>query len=431
MIDQRFLDDLAKDLVIPEPETQPEMQLASANTGVMTDGGAFVGTRLNMPKGLTTPQQQARQSVEIADTLAGTGKGMIQGFAGLPGDLESIGRMALQYLGYDVSDETKLPTSEDIGKRLENLLGPVIPQGQTTSVPTAERERMAKGGETMGEIIAPGGQAKLAGKVIKATKNLPVGMSIQSLDGPDFLIKQAPKIETKAFKDWFGNSKVVDEKGKPKVMYHGTSANVEQFDYNFAYSGEGGSHSGSGFYFTTNPESAGMYSQKKGLEGANITPVYLSLKNPLKIDFAKGEISGADLTLTREQVKKIIMSAPGIRSKSDSPLMNFGDVNYDGFDKVLNDAINAYADGNNLAALRNDFFGDDHQKWLRSLSKATGFDSAYSVTPNGDIHYIAWFPEQIKSAIGNTGAFDPKNPSIVKGVGIGGTGAAMSQEENK
>jgi len=324
-----------------------------------------------------------------------------------------------------------LPTSEEIGKRLESLLGPVIPPNQTTGVPTAERVRAAKGGELGGEILAPGGQAKLAGKAIKATKNLPVGMSIQSLDGPDFLIKQAPKIETKSFKDWFGNSKVIDEKGKPKVMYHGTSADVEQFNYNFAYSGEGGSHSGSGFYFTTNPESASMYSQKKGLDGANITPVYLSLKNPLKIDFAKGEISGADISLTKEQVKKIIMSAPGIRSKSDSPLMNFGDVNYEGFDKVLNDAISAYADGNNLAALRNDFFGDNHEKWLRSLSKATGYDSAYSVTPKGDIHYIAWFPEQIKSAIGNVGTFDPKNPSILKGVGVGGTGAAMSQEENK
>jgi hypothetical protein len=184
MIDQRFIEDLAQDLVIArEPEPVPEMQLASANTGVTTDGGAFVGTRLNMPKGLNTRENQAKQSVLIADTLAGAGKGMVQGFVGLPGDLESIGRMALGYLGYDVNENTVLPTSEEIGKRLESALGPVIPQGQTTGVPTEERVRAAEGGELGGEIIAPSGQIKLAGKVIKATKDLPVGMGIKAVDG--------------------------------------------------------------------------------------------------------------------------------------------------------------------------------------------------------------------------------------------------------
>jgi hypothetical protein len=149
---------------------------------VTTDGGAFVGTRLNMPKGLNTPENMGKQSVLIADTLAGGGKGAVQGFVGLPGDLESIGRMALGYLGYNVDENTALPTSEDIGKRLESLLGPVVPQGQTTGVPTEERVRAAEGGELGGELLAPGGQVKLAGKVVKATKDLPVGMSIKAVD---------------------------------------------------------------------------------------------------------------------------------------------------------------------------------------------------------------------------------------------------------
>jgi hypothetical protein len=173
---------MAQDLIETPELDQQDVQLASANTGVTTDGGAFVGTRLNMPKGLNTRENQAKQSVLIADTLAGGGKGAVQGFVGLPGDLESIGRMALGYLGYDVNENTVLPTSEEIGKRLESALGPVIPQGQTTGVPTEERVRAAEGGELGGEIIAPSGQIKLAGKVIKATKDLPVGMSIKAVD---------------------------------------------------------------------------------------------------------------------------------------------------------------------------------------------------------------------------------------------------------
>jgi hypothetical protein len=193
MIDQRFLDDLAQDLKLPEDTPTPEMQLASANTGVTTDAGGFVGYRLNMPKGLNTPENMAKQSVLIADTMAGGGKGMIQAFPGLPGDLESIGRMALNYLGYQVNPNTALPTSEEIGRRLESVLGPIIPPNQTTGVPTAERERAAGGGELGGELLAPGGQIKLASKVakpvmsatkeiIKAGKDLPVGMSIKGVD---------------------------------------------------------------------------------------------------------------------------------------------------------------------------------------------------------------------------------------------------------
>jgi hypothetical protein len=193
MIDQRFIEFMAQDLIETPKLDQQDVQLASANTGVTTDGGAFVGYRLNMPKGLNTRENQAKQSVLIADTLAGGGKGAVQGFVGLPGDLESIGRMALGYLGYNVDENTVLPTSEEIGKRLESALGPVIPQGQATGVLTEERVRAAEGGELGGELLAPGGQIALGAKVakpvigatkkiIEAGKDLPVGMSIKAVD---------------------------------------------------------------------------------------------------------------------------------------------------------------------------------------------------------------------------------------------------------
>jgi hypothetical protein len=190
MIDQRFLDDLAQDLQIPD-ENQEEMQLASANTGVTTDGGAFVGYRLNMPKGLNTPENMAKQSTLIANTLAGQTRGAVQGFAGLPGDLETVGRMALNVLGFDVSENAKLITSQDIAKKLESLgvsqenISGLIDRAMPSQAGSATAEEKARafgGGETLGEVIAPGGQIKLAGKVIKATKDLPVGMGIKAVD---------------------------------------------------------------------------------------------------------------------------------------------------------------------------------------------------------------------------------------------------------
>jgi hypothetical protein len=215
----------------------------------------------------------------------------------------------------------------------------------------------------------------------------------------------------------FGDSKVVDEAGRPLVVYHGTGADFERLSTRvFAYSGEGASQTGSGFYFTTSADSASRYASLADTKGqaGRILPVFLSIKKPLHIDFAIGETTGADITLSAAQVRKIILKAPNIRSLEESPLLNFGDVGYEGFEKVLREAVNAYAGGNNIAALRNDFFGDNHSLWLRAFSEVTGYDGAYAKTTNGDTHYVAWFPEQIKSATGNRGTFDPTSPDITK-----------------
>jgi len=104
------------------------------------------------------------------------------------------------------------------------------------------------------------------------------------------------------FKKWFGKSKVVDEKGKPLVVYHGTNAEIEIF-------------SGNLIWFTPNPRVAGKYADRAafrdgafqemededgeftytdvdevsesdmlaGAEGQNVLPVYLSLKNPVDL----------------------------------------------------------------------------------------------------------------------------------------------------
>jgi hypothetical protein len=378
MIDQRFLDDLAQDLKLPPDETQPEMQLASANTGVTTDAGGFVGYRLNMPKGLNTRENQAKQSVLIADTLAGAGKGAVQGFVGLPGDLESIGRMALGYLGYNVDENTALPTSEEIGKRLESVLGPVIPPNQTTGVPTAERVRAAEGGTTGGEILAPGGQLKMAGKVVKATKNLPVGMSIKMVDGTEQVLEKAPKIESKAFKSWFGESKVVDEANKPIVVYHGTKDDIDQFMQGKPNKKDAG-WLGDGFYFTDNPELASTYAEylKSGPEGANVLPVYLSIKNPYEATIRDKEY----LMMADRRGDKV-----ALKEFTDNLIKQ-------GYDGVVLD-----------------------------YKKQMGVTEPVK-------EYVAFKPEQIKSVF-NKGEFNPQDPRILYGSGVS-TGEAMSQEENK
>ena len=49
----------------------------------------------------------------------------------------------------------------------------------------------------------------------------------------------------------------------------------------------------------------------------------------------------------------------------------------------------------------------------------------------GAKHYILFEPTSIKSAIGNKGTFDPKDPSVVRGAVITGGAGASQKEENK
>lgn len=90
------------------------------------------------------------------------------------------------------------------------------------------------------------------------------------------MFQPAPPVQSPAFKRWFGNSKVVDDAGKPLVVYHGSKSDITEF----APSKTG--EFGAGVYFSEYPEVASGYAAAAaGEAGRNITPVYLSLKNPL------------------------------------------------------------------------------------------------------------------------------------------------------
>lgn len=86
---------------------------------------------------------------------------------------------------------------------------------------------------------------------------------------------EAPKpvTETAAFKKWFGDSKVVDENGKPLVVYHGTHGNFSEFDITRVEQGI----YGEGFYFTNDPGYAAEHAYGSG---GSLMPVFLSIKNP-------------------------------------------------------------------------------------------------------------------------------------------------------
>lgn len=204
------------------------------------------------------------------------------------------------------------------------------------------------------------------------------------------------------FERWFRNSKVIDAKGNPKVMYHGTNAPISEFLFEFT--NKGNDQLGSGFYFTDTPSEASGYAEDNG---GNVMPVYLSVQNPLDEDQTGN--------LTESQVRRFIKNAPKYKQR----LTDWGDVRYEGERAVLDRAVNAYTrtpeDGpllKGLFQIANDFYGDDIQKFNEQVTKILKFDGVRSKKPYGATHIMGFQPNQIKS-IYNRGTFDPEDPDIL------------------
>lgn len=76
-------------------------------------------------------------------------------------------------------------------------------------------------------------------------------------------------INTPEFKEWFGDSKVVDKNGRPLVVYHGTNAEFDIFSKEKI-------KRGTGFWFSSNKETSKEY--------GDIKEFYLSVKNPVDVN---------------------------------------------------------------------------------------------------------------------------------------------------
>jgi len=222
MIDQRFMDDLAKDFVL-----QPATLLAAGPardrvgtvtvsgytepqvvTDVIPEGAGMVqkpsGVRVG--RGGLTVEQSAqaggldRPLMALADMLAGAGRGAVSQTIGIGGDVESIftglknaftnpnNKSMVDAFLEGMSQPTTLPTTEQVSTQGFTLpgtnlnvpaLAPVVP---TTAINQAERQASAQYGQGAGEFLPfPGAvdAAKLAVKAIKSTKNMPVGLSMK------------------------------------------------------------------------------------------------------------------------------------------------------------------------------------------------------------------------------------------------------------
>ena len=159
-------------------------------------------------------------------------------------------------------------------------------------------------------------------------------------------------VESPWFKRWFGDSKVVDSDGNPMVVYHGTDAEFNEFDF-----GKIGSNYNESKGTSNNPEDGGFFFTTR-------------------------------------------------RSSAD---------NFAGDDESKSRIIESYLNFKNPYVETVDDYWDAAHKLDNSLNfkelRRNGFDGAIIKSPNGSL-LVAFSPTQIKSATGNRGTFDKGDADI-------------------
>jgi N12 class adenine-specific DNA methylase len=292
--------------------------------------------------------------------------------------------------GYGAANDTVINEHTDpagLIRRFENILANIRtnPERLTREL-TNEKESLGKLQRTLsGEWPREKEYRAALQKLDDLTKAMKAPEHPDVVEAQNDEVKaQAPErqIETAAFKKWFGDSKVVDENGKPKIVYHGTNHVIEAFSPEKLGTKTNAGTANLGFFFTDNPLVAATFARG---EGGNTVPAYLSLKNPLEI----GDRSAAERRRNSKDAYDALHDA--IVKTSGKPSWN--EVTVQDIGIWRQKVIDAGFDG--------------------LVLRKTAMDAApRSINDPYSDHLVAFHPEQIKSAIGNRGTFDQTDPDI-------------------
>lgn len=263
-----------------------------------------------------------------------------------------------------------------------------------------------------------------------------------------------------AFRDWFGDSKIVDEAGIPEVVYHGTNKTFSAFDEDRIGKNTGNyGHYGYGIYLSYERMEAETYGDK-------IIEAYVSMQNPfipseetyleLKRNGVKGIPDLDDQSLDYDSLHKAISDIDPVAADLLSILKDKGDDGWSEFmDKHQNVANHTGAvDLNSVSDLAEHVAGTKVEKrrngmpgFIREILDSYGIADKVKINQGYDnvpsMHWITelgvrskeitdvikelgydgviagseivvFDPKQIKSATRNRGTFDRMSSDISK-----------------
>jgi N12 class adenine-specific DNA methylase len=295
------------------------------------------------------------------------------------------------------------PSSSDI---MGSTAGVLESKNTTTASSASQASSMAS--PSTGDDSTPGGDAMSDIRTGEPKLSRRIGRRID-VDGTQRPAENAdgkPIAQTddaiRNFWRWFGDSQVVDKQGRPLVVYRGNRREGDEV--------EGTRRAAPSF--AANPNIASVYATTNDAvwginvgykSGARVSPVYLDIKKPLVFNTVR---------ITREGLVRAIPEA-SIQQIEAAFTNAFGNERTKGDTYELVDTegmVELAATYGYDGIIHKDVFtaGKEYAR------KAGVEDEAAFGLGRGDTHmtYRPFAVEQIKSATGNSGAFDGGNPDI-------------------
>jgi hypothetical protein len=260
------------------------------------------------------------------------------------------------------------------------------------------------------EAISQGQDATLGASASVGAGKQPVGAREPGREVLE-AFAEAPRrqIDSPQFKAWFGASHVRQpmvssrqrlEDMDPLVVYHGTLHSPEVFETGRKTVNDWGwlgliECERSAIFFAESAEFASSYPGRE--QGANVMPVYLSIQKPFYMDQQSLSDYYGEMAAALDEARK-----GGIGPEWETAKANFNRAHtlYN-----LKDTWEVF----------DDEAGKEFVSWLQSQ----GYDGVfYQEDPapriDGDLQnvWVVFSPNQIKSATGNCGDFDPQNPDV-------------------
>lgn len=204
-------------------------------------------------------------------------------------------------------------------------------------------------------------------------------------------VKTASATSTQQFKAWFQGSKVVDDKGAPLIVYHGSPEKFDTFKY-----GDLGFHVGTRNQAKNRQKGRDRAVIREPNESWHVMPLYASIKNPLHCEdtewkrpreawYSINKALNGKLDFMEREIQTELLQSPdkeewakGVQKGQDRPVS---------------------------------------RKWLDILRDKLielGYDgicysNLYESRRNKDNSWIAFYPNQLKSAVENNGEFNSEN----------------------
>lgn len=306
-------------------------------------------------------------------------------------------------------------------------------------------------------------EAKENGTYMKAPNGKPTNLNE----------RQWAQVRTRAFKKWFGDwekaaeespstaktnsSKIVDENGEPKVVYHGSPYRFFRFDKTKLGQSTGADSAKEGFFFTDNKELAELFS-RYSLESLPISDVEQLVKERL-LNMSENELNDA-YEVYRNDSPDYLDYADETDSPNDRDYLEIRGFLLDGVSEeeakreYIQDSIESKIEGgyfSDMEEVEEELssigieFGNNEQVFLNIESplvdevKRDYFHNGEGVSPMTPVlqnakrmgrdgvvftgivesgqkgaanQYVAFEPNQIKSATDNVGTFDGEQDDI-------------------